>query len=519
VVLRDFLDAIGYKNYSVYIPHRIKEGYGIHKHAIDELYEQGVKLMITVDLAITNIEEVAYAKEKGIDVTVTDHHLPIHNPTPSGNYEGEGRVSGLYIVPDAVAVINSKQDVCTYPDDMLCGSGVIWKVVCATLTHLRKQEKVSEKKSKKETTRNQVLEAVEKLPTGWEKWLLDLVGIATIADMVPLQKENRALAHFGLTVLRRSPRIGLQKLFALSKTNQKELVEDDIAFTIAPRVNAASRMDTPMLAHTMLYEKNKAEALAVTEFIETLNTKRKADVSDVIQGLSIDKKKYTKDVIVAGDISWSPGVIGLIAQAIMDKTDKPVFVWGQGADKDTVKGSCRSRGDVHVVELMARSRELFPDVLKHSGGHEQAGGFGLDLKDVNRLEHALNEALKYVEKKEISHAGKLVDAVISIDDIGRELYAKVSRLAPFGVGNPKPLFAIRDIAPVSAKAFGKIGNHLEVTYKNSKGKLIKAIMFGATEDTFPMLREPHTLLAYVERSLFAGRDEIRLRIESIVSSI
>lgn len=516
VILRDFLDALGYKNYSVYIPHRIKEGYGIHNHALDELKEQGVKLMITVDLAITNIEEVAYAKEHGIDVIVTDHHLPIHNPTTTEGYTGQGRVTGSQVVPDAVAVINSKQDICTYHDDMLCGSGVIWKVVCATLAHLRTQEKV--KKEKKSGTRNQILDAVEKLPIGWEKWLLDLVGIATIADMVPLQKENRALAYFGLTVLRKSPRIGLQKLFALSKTNQKEIVEDDIAFTIAPRVNAASRMDTPMLAHTMLYEKNKAEALAVTEYIETLNTRRKGDVSDVVTGLKIDPTKYTHDVIVAGDISWSPGVIGLIAQAIMDKTDKPVFVWGQGDDKETVKGSCRSRGDVHVVELMARSKELFPDVLKHSGGHEQAGGFGLDLKDVDKLQHALSEALKHVEKKPITHMEKIVDVAITLDDADRSLYQKISKLAPFGIGNPKPLFAFKNVIPVSAKAFGKTANHLEVTYKNSKGKLIKAIMFGATEKTFPLLKEPHTLLAYMERSLFAGKDEIRLRIESIVSN-
>jgi single-stranded-DNA-specific exonuclease len=518
VVLRDFLDAIGYKNYSVYIPHRIEEGYGIHKHALDELSEQGAKLMITVDLAITNIEEVAYAKEKGIDVIVTDHHLPIHNLSEGEEYKGEGKISGQYIVPNAVSVINSKQDLCTYHDDMLCGSGVIWKVVCATLSHLRTQKKVSTKQSKKEITRNDVLDAVEKLPLGWEKWLLDLVGIATVADMVPLQKENRALAYYGLTVLRRSPRIGLQKLFALSKTTQKELVEDDIAFTIAPRVNAASRMDTPMLAHTMLYEKNKAEALAVTEYIETLNTKRKSDVSDVITGLGIDKNNYKDDVIVAGDISWSPGVIGLIAQAIMDKTDKPVFVWGQGTDKETVKGSCRSRGDVHLVELMAKARELFPEVLKHSGGHEQAGGFGLDLKDVGELQNALNIALKHIEKKPITHSEKIVDATLSLDDVHRELYQKISKLAPFGVGNPKPLFAFKDVTAVAAKAFGKTSNHLEVTYRNSKGGLIKAILFGAKPETFPILKESHTLLAYLERSLFAGKDEIRLRIENIISN-
>jgi single-stranded-DNA-specific exonuclease len=205
VVLRDFFTTIGYP-VEVYIPHRHKEGYGLHEHAIDALCEKGVKLIITVDLAITDIDEVAYAKKKGIDCIVTDHHLPIHNPTlHAGNtasYAGHGKVVGTQVVPDAVAVVNSKQDVCLYEDDMLCGCAVAWKLVCALISTLKEETGDASESLRK------VVGAVKALPVGYEKWLLDLVGISTISDMVPLQKENRALAYFGLKVLQKTKRTG-----------------------------------------------------------------------------------------------------------------------------------------------------------------------------------------------------------------------------------------------------------------------------------------------------------------------
>ena len=491
VLLRTFFDDIGYP-VEMYVPHRHNEGYGIHVHALDKLKEKGVSLMITVDLAITNIKEVAYAKTIGIDVIVTDHHLPIHE-------EGNGQV-----VPDAVAVLNSKQDVCTYHDDMLCGCAVAWKLACALLYELRKKGI------------NEVVDAkVEKLPNGWEKWMLDLVGISTIADMVPLQKENRALAHFGLQVLRKTKRPGLLHIFNEQRMRKEYITEEDIAFTIAPRINAAGRMGDPIQAHHMLYERDVEKAEQYARDLEELNIARKADVKDITEGIVFSHDLYKHDVIVVGDTRWGPGILGLVAQKIIDETGKPTFVYGQGDDKTTVKGSCRSKGDVHVVELMARVQDLFPGVITHSGGHEQAGGFSCDMSRIGELADALNEAVKHVAVKELGDQEVSIDAELSLDDINEVTYQAVAPLAPFGVGNLKPVFSFVNVTPLATKRFGKKNEHLEVMYPTSKGGKIKAIQFFTKEETEAKVMKPHTLLAHLEKSYFGGKIELRLRIVDI----
>jgi single-stranded-DNA-specific exonuclease len=493
VLLREFFDGIGYP-VDIYVPHRHNEGYGVHVHAIDALKEKGVTLIITVDLAITNIEEIAYAKSVGVDFIVTDHHLPINSEVGQ-------------VVPDAVAVINSKQDVCTYHDDMLCGCAVAWKLACATLARLRE-----------ENVNDDVHKIVQALPAGWEKWMLDLVGISTIADMVPLVKENRALAHYGLKVLRKTKRAGLLHIFNEQRMRKDYLTEEDIAFTIAPRINAAGRMGTPIQAHHMLYEKDREKAENFARDLELLNTERKAGVKDIVSTLSFDHDVYKNDVIVVGDMSWGPGILGLIAQNIIDATGKPVFVWGQGDDKTQVKGSCRSLGDVHVVELMAR---VGHDVLTHWGGHEGAGGFALLIENIPKLSDALNEAVKHVVIKEIGSQEIAIDADLAIDDVHEVTYQAIAPLAPFGIGNPKPVFSFANVSPLSTKRFGKKSEHLEILYPKSgrsasasvlQRDTVKAIQFFTKGETEEKASKPHTLLAHIEKSYFMGKTELRLRI-------
>ena len=488
VLLREFFDTIGYP-VEMYIPHRHNEGYGVHNHAIDALKKKKVKLIITVDLAITNIEEVAYAKTKGIDFIVTDHHLPIHND------------EGKQAVPDAVAVLNSKQDVCAYEDDMLCGCAVAWKLACAVLSRLKTDESLGE-----------VYTKARELPEGFEKWMLDLVGISTIADMVPLQKENRALAYFGLKVLKKTKRPGLLHIFNEQRVKKENLTEDDIAFTIAPRINAASRMGDPIQAHHMLYERDVEKAEGYARDLEDLNTSRKQEVKDIVSTISFAADVYKNDVIVVGDISWGPGILGLIAQKIIDETSKPVFVWGQGDDKSQVKGSCRSIGDVHVVDLMAH---VGHDVFVHWGGHEQAGGFAVLLEKIGELSDALNGALKFVEKKDISKEVSVADVELRMDDIHDMLYRAIEVLSPFGVGNPKPIFSFKNVLPLSSKRFGKKNEHLEVIYPTSGNGKIKAIQFFTTTETEERAKKGHMLLANLEKSYFGGRTELRLRIVNI----
>lgn len=502
VLLREFFDIIGYP-VEMYVPHRHNEGYGVHIHAIDMLQEKGVRLVITVDLAITNIEEIAYAKGKGVDFIVTDHHLPIHEEVEERGATKTSEASTRrtqQIVPDAVAVINSKQDSCTYWDDMLCGCAVAWKLSCALLERLRNEkiEGVSEK--------------VDALPAGYEKWLLDLVAISTIADMVPLQKENRALAYFGLKVLRKTKRPGLLHIFNDQRMKKDYLTEDDIAFTIAPRVNAASRMGDPIQAHHMLYEKNPSKAESYARDLELLNTERKMEVKDIVSTLSFDHDVYKNDVIVVGDVSWGPGILGLVAQNIIDETGKPTFVWGQGDDKTEVKGSCRSLGDVHVVELMAR---VGHDVFIHWGGHEGAGGFAVSMENIEKLSDALNEAVKHVEKKEIGTQEVDIDAELSIEDVHEVTWNAVAPLAPFGEGNPKPVFAFNTVTPLSVRRFGKKGEHFEIMYPKQNGSQVKAIKFFIGKELEEKAVKPHTLIAHLEKSYFMGKAELRLRIVDI----
>lgn len=489
VLLREFFDTIGYP-VEMYIPHRHNEGYGIHMHAVDALKKKGVTLIITVDLAITNIEEIAYAKSVGVDFIVSDHHLPIHDE------------KGVQTVPDAVAVINSKQDVCTYADDMLCGCAVAWKIACAVLGRARTDISLGDVHVK-----------AKELPIGYEKWMLDLVGISTISDMVPLVKENRALAHYGIKVLQKTKRPGLLHIFTEQRMKKEYLTEEDIAFTIAPRINAASRMGDPIQAHLMLYEKDRESAEGYARDLEELNLKRKAEVKDIVSGISFDHDVYKNDVIVVGDVSWGPGILGLIAQKIIDETGKPVFVWGQGDNKEEVKGSCRSRGDVHVVDLMAH---VGHDVFSHFGGHEQAGGFSVLLEKINLLSDALNAAIRDIEIKDIPDAAIVADAPLTLEEVDYVTYKAIEPLAPFGVANPRPVFQFTNIAPLLVKRFGKKSEHLEVLYPTKDGGKVKAILFFAGNDIEEKARNPHTLLAHMERSFFGFKPELRLRIVSII---
>lgn len=539
VLLREFFDEIGYP-VEMYIPHRHNEGYGVHIHAIDALKKKGVTLVITVDSGITNIEEVAYAKKIGVDFIVTDHHLPITANVGEGNKEGKTKRKKIkptiqQVVPDAVAVINSKQDACTYHDDMLCGCAVAWKLSCAILSTLRAekiaQESFHTAKSKKQTEKrsntkyDEVLKKVGTLSEGFEKWMLDLVGISTIADMVPLVKENRALAHFGLKVLRKTKRPGLLHIFNEQRVKKEFLTEDDIAFTIAPRINAASRMGDPMQAHLMLYEKDRDAAEGYARDLEELNIQRKGEVKDIVSTLSFDHSVYQNDVIVVGDISWGPGILGLIAQKIIDETGKPVFVWGMGGeeeenrqqtiDKDKImlKGSCRSLGDISVVDLMAHvGKASSGGVFEGYGGHEGAGGFSLLLENIDKLSNALNASLTHIEKKDIGKQEVHVDVVIPLEDINDVTYEAIRVLAPFGEGNPKPVFEIKDVQALVTKWFGKKGEHFEVIYSTTRGGRIKVIQFFASKDLEERVSKKHSVLIHLERSYFGGRVELRGRL-------
>ena len=474
VILTDLFKEINYKNYQVYIPQRNSEGYGLNLDAIKEFAESNVKLVITVDLGITAVAEIAQAEVDGIDVVITDHHLP---------YE---------TLPRAYAILNPKTD--SYPEKMLCGAGVVFKFAQAFLEKYREYFKIKD---------------------GAEKWMLDMAGLATLSDMVPLSGENRTIAYFGMKVLRKSPRPGLQKLLAKMNIDQRYLTEDDIGFMVTPRLNAASRMDDPMRAFELLSTTDEVEAGTLADHLSKINDERKDIVKGIMREVNKNfKKRDMREVIVIGNPLWRVGVLGLVAGKIMDEYQKPVFVWGRD-ENDCIKGSCRSDGSVSVVELMTETSDSFLDF----GGHEMAGGFTVHDEKIHFLEEALSANFHKVKRgkdiNEVNYDLKTDLAVVNVKN-----WKEIEKMAPFGFGNSKPVFLFENVKIEKIKKFGKNGSgeHLEIIFSDG-GNKAKAISFFSNIDSFnSQLIEGSkvNLLATFDLSRFRGREELRLRITDII---
>lgn len=475
VLLFDLFELIGYSNVVIYIPDRHSEGYGLSDTAIRELAEQNVKLIVTVDLGITAVEEVALAKSLDIDVIITDHHIPQEN------------------LPKAFALINPKLG--GYPEDYLCGSGVAFKLMQAFLFKYSEYFKVS---------------------AGAEKWSLDMAGLATLSDMVPLVGENRAIAHFGLLVIQKNRRAGLQALFRELKTDPKTVNEEDLVFSITPRINAASRMGSPMRAFELLSAKTPAFAKDMAKNLSALNDERKSSVLHIMKEVHKELSgREPEGVVVIGNPKWRAGVLGLVASKIVESYNCPAFVWGREGG-DEIKGSCRSDGSVSVVALM---ESLPKEILRTFGGHEGAGGFAVTDDGIHALRGACCASYEIL-KNEIKENVTGFEADLSLDDVTNQTYEMVSSCAPFGLGNPKPVFRFENVVFEKVAQFGKEQNHLEGVLRSDSGKRVRAISFFSTGDSFsaPILAgEKLTLFASLEKSYFAGRIELRLRIVDVAN--
>lgn len=501
VILHDFFKKIKYEHFWNYIPHRHTEGYGLHKDALVKIKEKGTALIVTVDLGITAVSEVVFARELGIDIVITDHHEP------------------LEVIPDAIAVVNPKLG--NYPDRMLCGAGVAFKLVQAMI--------------KKEVA--QVGCSTELSPVGWEKWLLDMVGIATLSDMVPLVNENRIFAYYGMKVLQKTKRPGLRSLFQKSGISLTHLTEDDIVFSITPKLNAASRMAHPDDAFKVLATVDTKTAMVAVEHLSLLNDNRKKTVATIMKQVHarITRRQAVAalpPIIVIGDPSWSAGVLGLVASKITEAYNVTTFVWGSDEDPElstgNVKGSCRGIGDVSVVEVMQKTA----DKLAHFGGHEDAGGFSVSKEHIHFLEETWNVHYEELRKNSTKHSTNIehdaeYDMDLFLDAVTMDHYRELRKMAPFGMANPKPVFAFKDCTVVSVKQFGKTKEHLEIVVEqqvtNAQGELVphtmRAISWYAHPETFTkkiVAGDSIVLLAEFDHSVFRGKEELRLRIKDVL---
>ena len=490
VVLSDFLRRIGHTDFEVYLPHRDLEGYGFHVSAAEALAQRGAKLIITVDVGISGVAAARRALELGVDVIITDHHEPM----------GE--------VPHAIAVVNPKlsptnSGQATYPFRDLCGAAVAFKFVQAALAEGRARG----------------LPAFRTIPVGWEKWLLDAVAIATVSDMVPLTGENRTLLHFGLQVLRKSPRPGLRALCEVARVDQRNLAEDDIGFLIAPRLNAASRMDEPQLAFELLTTQDIAAAFTVARKLETLNKERKGIVGGIVKQAKKRSRERFGDadlVAVLGDVAWRPSLLGLAANSLCQERGGVVCLWGRDA-AGNLKGSCRSDGLISLVDLFGNAEGVF----EQYGGHARSGGFTVSHERVHTLPEDLARAAQASARgahpQEITH-----DATLPLSAICYDLFSDLSRLSPFGIGNPKPVFLIPEARVGAVRRFGKEKNHVEVMLECERtDSSVRAFDFFKGPEHFsqpPTVGVASHVLATLERDAFRGPRALALRIVDILAA-
>ncbi len=470
VALTEFLRGIGL-NVRHYIPHRHKEGYGLNEEGLNELIADGVKVIITVDLGTTEHANIAYAQEKGIDIIVTDHHIA--PPT----------------LPNAFALINPKRLDSKYPFDGLCGAGVAWKLIQGVLSKNRFDMK-----------------------EGHEKWLLDLIGMATLSDMVPLVGENRMLARYGLVVMRKARRPGLASLLQILKIKPAGLTEDDIGFMIAPRINAASRMDSPDVAAQLLAATTQERGAELAHALDKINNERKTLVATTVKEVHKRMADHPDDpVIVMGNPNWRPGILGLVANKLVEAHGKPVFLWGREGG-DIIRGSVRGDGLVSVVELMQGAQEVFD----HFGGHAASGGFSLEQERVPELAPKLSAVYKKLrlsapEEKEI-----IIDRQLDVSELAHA-QKDLMKLAPFGVGNAKPLFIFPNVYIARTKMFGKGNDHLDMELKGSLSPFgVSGIAFFSTPDSFTKRAETGMHGDVVGNVEMDWRGKPRIRVVDII---
>jgi len=382
-----------------YIPHRYREGYGVSKAGIDFAFENNYTLIISLDCGIKSVELIRYAKDLGIDFIVCDHHLPDD------------------ILPPAVAILNPKQKDCPYPFKELCGCGVGFKLICALCIRLNIP-----------------------LETAYE--YLDLVATAIAADIVSLSGENRVLAYFGLKKANSNPNFGIRALSFLGSFD-KELLINNLVFIIAPRVNAAGRMDDARKAVMMFVADSYQEALFWAEQLHADNTNRKeADMSITEEALALikgDEVMTNRLSTVLFQPHWHKGVVGIVASRLIDHYYRPTIILTQSGE--FVAGSARSVSGFNVYEAIHQCRDL----LIGYGGHFYAAGMTMEMENVEAFCQKFEEVVQSSIPPELLIPEILIDAEITLADIKKSFYDIICQMEPFGPDNIRPTFLIRKL--------------------------------------------------------------------------
>ena len=424
---------------SAYFPDRDKEGYGLNPQAIEYLISQGAELIISVDCGISNLEESRLIKQKGKELIICDHH-----DAPSN-------------LPDTPYILDPWQVDDPYPFKDLCAAGVVFKLSQALINQARLKK--------------------IKIETGFLRWLLDLVALATVADVVPLKDENRVLVKYGLIVLNKTRRLGLQELIKSANLEKKNnyLTTFDISYVLAPRINAAGRMKHASISYNLLKTEDLSQARKLAEEIEIHNRLRRRTTQKIIEEIESrlsSEKNISKFTIFEGGENWPIGILGLVAGHFSQKYYRPSFIYSQR--KDLCKASARGIQETHLVKILEKIKHL----LLGYGGHKKAAGFSFQNKNkdkiINQIEKIVSQQLSGLELKPIIK----IDSIISAEEINWNLAEIITKVSPFGEGNPTPVFLIKNLKVINQQLVGNGEKHLRINlFDPDKGYLFKAIGF------------------------------------------
>ena len=444
----------------IYIPSR-DEGYGLSEKGINELAENNCKLIITVDLGITGIKEVALASKLKMDVIITDHHEIQPDKLPKNAY----------------AIIHPNLPNQKYPTKNLAGGGVAWKLVHGLLIFIALQSKkdvrsieTSERSRSFNALATPACNALQSMAgrhffrhgsqfDNQLKWLLDLAAISTITDMVPLHGENRVIAKYGLIVLSKTKNIGLRKLYEVAKIDPKNIGTYTVGFQIGPRINAPGRMDHASPSFYLLTTENESEASKFARELNEINLARQEELENVLHKARekvLDENLHKKKIIIIKGEDWQTGIVGLVAGRLMEEFSRPVIVLRE--EEGQLKGSARSIDGFHLVEALEQCQKY----LTGFGGHAKAAGLSLEREHLSNLYDLMLEiAESKLKDKDLIPKIK-IDAEVLSPQVNMDFYNELQKLEPHGMGNPRPVFILKKIMIDSIRAIGKEGKHLKL---------------------------------------------------------
>jgi single-stranded-DNA-specific exonuclease len=470
VMLRRALESLGGRVVH-FIPDRLRDGYGLQPAAIERLHADGVHVVVSVDCGIRGAEAARRARELGVDLIITDHHEPDRE------------------LPAAFAIVNPKRHDCSYPDKNLAGVGVALKLVQALCVRMER--------------------------TAWLPAFVKIAAIGTLADVVPLVGENRVIAKLGLAMLSTGPhKVGLRALLEVAGLSGRAIDSYHISFMVAPRINAAGRMSTPDIATRLLLATDEAlaeEAQALALQLDTENTRRRQEELDIVaearHAIETDPDVGAHNVLVVAGEGWHRGVIGIVASRIVETFYRPAIVLS--LDDGIAHGSCRS---IPGFDMLA-ALESCAGMLLRFGGHKQAAGLQLDAARVREFRQAVNAfALERLQPDDL-RPRLWLDGPLMFGRINSKVVSELGALAPFGAGNPRPVFHTSPVEIVDGPRRLK-DRHLKMAFRQD-GRTFRAIAWNAADREAALTAQRGGVeLAYtLEENEFQGERFLELRME------